>query len=178
MEQDDNALVLECLKGNSNSFEALYDKYEKPIFNIALRLTKNFDDAEDITQTVFVNAYENLKAFNPKYKFFSWIYRSAINHSLNLINRHSRNEELNQNLITKEKTPEEIVNEIELSEKIQDALGVLEINYRIVLVLKHFMSFSYEEISDILEVPEKTVKSRLYTARQLLKDILIKNKVV
>ncbi len=87
-------------------------------------------------------------------------------------------EELNQSLITKEKTPEEIVNEIELSEKIQDALEELDINYRIVIVLKHFISFSYEEISDILEVPEKTVKSRLYTARQLLKDILIKNKVV
>ena len=178
MENDDNALVRECLMGNSNAFEALFDKYQKPIFNIALRLTKNFDDAEDITQTVFINAYENLKAFNSKYKFFSWIYRSAINHSLNLINRNSRKEELNQDLITKEKTPEEIVNEIELSEKIQDALGELDINYRIVIVLKHFISFSYTEISDILEVPEKTVKSRLYTARQLLKDILIKNKVV
>jgi RNA polymerase sigma-70 factor (ECF subfamily) len=95
-----------------------------------------------------------------------------------LISSQSRKEELNQNLITKEKTPEEIVNEIELSENIQDALGELDINYRIVIVLKHFISFSYEEISDILEVPEKTVKSRLYTARQLLKDILIKNKVV
>lgn len=178
MEIDDNVLVSECLKGNSDAFEGLFDKYEKPIFNIAFRLIKNFDDAEDITQTVFVNAYENLKTFNPKYKFFSWIYRSAINHSLNLISSQSRKEELNQNLITKEKTPEEIVNEIELSENIQDALGELDINYRIVIVLKHFISFSYEEISDILEVPEKTVKSRLYTARQLLKDILIKNKVV
>ena len=178
MEKDDNALVRECLKGNSDAFEALFDKYQKPIFNIAFRLIKNFDDAEDITQTVFVNAYENLKTFNPNYKFFSWIYRSAVNNSLNLISSQSRKEELNQNLITKEKTPEEIVNEIELSENIQDALGELDINYRIVIVLKHFMSFSYEEISDILEVPEKTVKSRLYTARQLLKDILIKNKVV
>ncbi len=123
MEKDDNILVCECLKGKSDAFGVLFDKYEKPIFNIAFRLTKDFDDAEDITQTVFVNAYENLKAFNPKYKFFSWIYRSAINHSLNLMSRNSRKEELNKNLITEEKTPEEIVNEIELSEKNSGCIG-------------------------------------------------------
>lgn len=178
MKLDDNALVSECLKGNLDAFEILVGKYEKPIFNIAYRLTKNYDDAEDITQIVFINAYENLKSYSPKYKFFSWIYRSAINNSINLINRNQRQAELNQDITTNEKSVEDVVTGVDLSDRIQAALGEIDINYRIVIVLKHFMNFSYQEISEIVEVPEKKIKSRLFTARQLLKEILIKNKVV
>jgi RNA polymerase sigma-70 factor (ECF subfamily) len=178
MELDDNVLIRQCLNGDINAFENLVDKYQKQILNVAYRMIHDFDEAEDIAQSVFIRAYENLKAFNPKYKFFSWIYRIAVNESLNYLNKKSRKEELNKNLITKEKTLDQIVDGIELSEKIQDALIVLDLNYRVVIVLNHFMDFSYKEISDILEIQEKTVKSRLFTARQLLKDILIKNKAL
>ena len=141
-------------------------------------MTKSYDDAEDITQTVFINAYENLGSYDANYKFFSWIYRSAVNHSLNLLNHRNRKEELKKNVNIKDKSYEEILDSIELSNKIQDSLEELDINYRLVIVLKHFLNFSYTEMAELLEVPEKTVKSRLYSARQIMKDILIKNKVV
>jgi len=84
---NDTDLVQECLAGNTKAFEALIDKYQKKIFNIVYRMTGNDDDAEDITQSVFIKVYEKLSSFNPKYKFFSWLYRIALNESLNLMNQ-------------------------------------------------------------------------------------------
>lgn len=175
---DDTNLVQECLAGNTKAFEALIDKYQKTIFNIAYRMTDNYDDAEDITQAVFIKAYEKLNSFNPKYKFFSWLYRIAVNEALNLMNQQKRLSELEADFITTEKTPEEIYEELELSERIQDALMEIDLEHRVLIVLKHFEGFSYEEIAYILDISEQKVKSRLFTARQMLKDVLIKRGIV
>lgn len=177
MALDDNEIIRQCLDGQTHIFSDLVAKYEKPIFNAAYRIIHDFDDAEDIAQNVFVKAYENLREFNSRYKFFSWIYRMAINESINLINKKKKNEILDSRIKSKGKSTEEIIDNLELGERVQKALNKLDINYRIVVVLKHFLEFSYKEISDILEIPEKTVKSRLYSARQILKDIIIQNKV-
>lgn len=177
-EHDDAALVRECLAGNTKAFEALVDKYQKVIFNVAYRMINNYDDAEDITQSVFIKVYEKLNIFNPKFKFFSWLYRMAVNESLNYLNQKKRTEILNaDSIVSKEKTPEEIYTELELSEKIQDALMELDPDHRILIVLRHFQDCSYKEMSYILDIPEKTVKSRLFTARQLLKTVLIGKRV-
>ncbi|MCH8872699.1 sigma-70 family RNA polymerase sigma factor, partial [candidate division KSB1 bacterium] len=98
--------VKECLQGHPNAFEPLIDKYQKPIFNAALRMLNNYEDAQDVTQSVFVKAFEKLDLFNPKYKFFSWIYRMVINESINFLNKRKRIEELDSNIITVEKNPE------------------------------------------------------------------------
>ncbi|HEV8538434.1 MAG TPA: sigma-70 family RNA polymerase sigma factor, partial [Bacteroidota bacterium] len=87
-EGQDIELIQQCLQGNSKSFECIVDKYQLPIYNIALRMLNDADEAEDITQIVFIKAFENLQQFNTKYKLFSWLYRIAINESLNL--QHSR----------------------------------------------------------------------------------------
>jgi RNA polymerase sigma-70 factor (ECF subfamily) len=175
---DDTNLVQECLAGNTRAFEALIDKYQKAIFNIVYRMTDNYDDAEDITQSVFIKVYEKLSSFNPKFKFFSWLYRIALNESLNLMNQKKRLSELDADFIIKEKTPEEKYNELELSERIQDALMEIELEHRALIVLKHFEGFSYEEMAYIFDISEQKVKSRLYTARQMLKDVLIKRGIV
>jgi RNA polymerase sigma-70 factor (ECF subfamily) len=132
------------------------------------------EDAQDVAQAVFLKAYENLASFNVKYKFFSWIYRMAINEAINLLKQRKQVDELDQNLRALEKTPEEGFDESTLRGVIQEALMKLDIDYRAVVILKHFEDFSYEEIGYILDLPEKTVKSRLFTARQRLRDILIK----
>lgn len=175
---DDTNLVQECLAGNTKAFEALIDKYQKTIFNIAYRMTDNYGDAEDITPAVFIKAYEKLNSFNPKYKFFSWLYWIALNEALNLMNQQKRLSELEADFITTEKTPEEIYEELELSERIQDALMEIDQEHRVLIVLKHFEGFSYEEIAYILDISEQKVKSRLFTARQMLKDVLIKRGIV
>ena len=84
---DDVTLVRRCIDGDNVAFESLLDRYQGRIFNAVLRMVHDWDDARDLTQTVFVKAYENLRRYDPKYKFFSWIYRIAMNESLNFVAR-------------------------------------------------------------------------------------------
>lgn len=175
MLDQDWKIIKQCLAGQTGNFEELIDRYQKPIFNLSYRMVSDFQDAEDITQTVFIKAYESLNSFNPKYKFFSWIYRMAINETLNVINKKKQLSELDQNIVSHDKLPDTEFEERELSQNIQDALMNLKAEYREVIVLKHLQGLSYKEMSQILSIPEKTVKSRLFSARLLLKDLLIKN---
>ena len=172
-ESSDFHYVKECLRGHSNAFEPLIDKYQKPIFNAALKMLNNYEDAQDVTQSVFVKAFEKLDSFDPKYKFFSWIYRMVINESINFLKKRKWIEELDSSIVTLEKNPEKKLDEIELGERVQTALMKLRMEYRVVIILKHFEDLSYREIGYILDIPEKKVKSRLFTSRQLLRDILV-----
>ncbi len=177
MNEDDKELVRESLQGSRKSFEEIVNKYHKTIYRLAYRLLHDNDNAEEITQIVFIKAFENLKSYNPKFKFFSWLYRIAINETLNFSKKQSYTEKLNNEFSSEVENPDVIYGRNELGEKIEDALMELDLLYRVPLVFKHFMDYSYKEISELLAIPEKTVKSRLFTGRQLLKEILIKNKV-
>ena len=169
----DADLVRECLAGNQRAFETLVRKYEKPIFNVALRILKDRDDAMDVAQTVFVKAYEKLESFDEKREFFSWIYRIAINESINASKRMRRQDEYESGVTAALPATQEEQRSAEvLSEEIERAIEVLTLDYRMVIVLRHFHDFSYQEMAEILDIPEKTVKSRLFTARQQLKEIL------
>ena len=100
MSNDNDAdLVQECRKGNRKAFESLLDRYEKPVYNAAFRILCSYEDAMDVTQTVFLKAFEHLDRFDPKYKFFSWIYRIAINESINLLNKRGNPEPVNDDLV-------------------------------------------------------------------------------
>jgi RNA polymerase sigma-70 factor (ECF subfamily) len=171
-EANDQILVRQCQDGDRRAFEILVDKYQKPLFNLALRMTRNYNDAEDIAQVTFLKAYENLASFDQKYKFFSWLYRIAVNESLNHVNQRKHAEELSDDMPADGQSPEEQYDQDETSRRIQDALMQLKEEYRAVIVLKHLQGFSYDQISDILEIPETKVKSRLFTARLILKDVL------
>ena len=173
-EEQDIQLIQQCLQGSKKAFESIVDKYQKPIFNVALRILNDTNEAEDITQSVFIKAYENLSDFNVKYKLFSWLYRIAINESLNFQNSRRRNETLHEGIVADEKTPEELFQDKQANQTIHKAVNRLKIEYQTVIILKHFQGLSYSQISEILDIPEKTVKSRLFSARQQLKDILIK----
>jgi RNA polymerase sigma-70 factor (ECF subfamily) len=168
----DGRLVERCLAGDEEAFAMLVDRYEKVIFNVAYRMTSDYDASEDIAQVVFVKAYENLRGYDPRYKFFSWLYRMAINESLNYLKQNRRNAELSPTMASVEKGPEETYVEAELHRKIQDALMALDPDHRILIVMRHYGGRSYKEMADALGLPEKKVKSRLFTARHLLRDIL------
>ncbi len=174
LEQNDAALVRQCLEGNIKAFERLIDKYQKTIFNVALRMINDYDDAEDIAQAVFIKAYEKLASFDFSHKFFSWLYRMVVNEALNFINRRKRFEKLDNVFVAADKTPEENYEEGEMAQRVEMALMRLEPEQRALIVLKHFQELAYEEIGYIFDIPEKTVKSRLFTARQALKQILLR----
>lgn len=178
LENEDFILVSDCLSGKGRSYEIIVEKYNKIIFRLANKFVKDFDDAEEITQSVFVKAYENLKDYNPKYKFFSWLYRITVNESINFEKRKKSVEKISENFRSVNDDPDKIYDNNALSDVITDALMELDMLYRMPVVLKHFLDYSYKELSYLLGVPEKTVKSRLFTGRQLLKDILIKKRVL
>jgi len=131
----------------------------------------NAQDAEDVTQTVFFNAFTKLRTYDPRYRFFSWIYRMTVNESLNVLKRRKRTVTLEDDLAIPAPGPA-TDRATEVQDRVGRALMRLTPDDRAVVVLKHFVSFSYEEIADVLEIPVKTVKSRLFTARERLRITL------
>jgi RNA polymerase sigma-70 factor (ECF subfamily) len=171
-DNEDLKLVRESRQGSRDSFERLLLRYEKPIFNAAYRILRDYEDAKDVTQIVFLKAFQNLAHFDAKHRFFSWIYRIALNESINLSKSRRRFDAAEDNRSEVRNTPENLLSRKELGAVVEAALMFLEFDYRVVIVLRHFNDCSYEEMGEILELPEKTVKSRLFTARTLLREIL------
>ena len=170
-DEQDRALVKRCLEGQRDAASGLVDRYQKRLFNVALRMLNNVQDAEDVTQTVFLNAFLKLRTYNPRYKFFSWIYRMTVNESLNMLKRRKPTVTLDDEFDIRAPgaAPDRAA---EVQDSVGKALMSLKPDDRAVVVLRHFVSFSYQEIADVLEIPVRTVKSRLYTARERLRPTL------
>jgi RNA polymerase sigma-70 factor (ECF subfamily) len=167
-DEQDRALVRQYLEGHRDAASGLVDRYQQRLFNVALRMVGNVQDAEDVTQTVFLNAFLKLRTYDPTYRFFSWIYRMTVNESLNALKRRRRLVALaEESDIPAPGAPADRTTEAE--DRVGRALQQLRPDDRAVVVLKHFLSFSYEEIAEVLEVPVKTVKSRLFEARERLR---------
>ena len=165
----DFALLDDCKRGDRKALDSLVRRYERPVYNAAFRMLGNPDEAADVTQTVFLKAFENLGRFNPKYKFFSWIYRIAVNESINQLKRRGRTEPLAETLVASTRSPEEWMESGRIGQEIQAVLMTIQEDQRAVIVLRHFSECSYRQIGEILQIPEKTVKSRLFSARRQMK---------
>jgi len=168
----DRALVRRFLDGDRAAGDELVNRYQRSVFNVALRMLGNVQDAEDVTQTTFGNAFAALDSYDPGYRFFSWIYRMTVNESLNTLKRRRNVVSLDGSFDVP--APGAISQSAaDAEERVGNALLELKPDDRAVVVLRHFVSFSYEEISDVLGVPVKTVKSRLFTARERLRQSLV-----
>ena len=165
-------LVEACLRGDRSAFDTLVERYEGPLFNAAYRITGSVDDAMDATQTAFVKAFEKLHTFDLSRRFFSWIYRIAVNQALNLVGRRRPYASLDTNQSAGDCDPETLCSESEASRMLQRAISQMTLDYRVVVVLKHLEGLSYREMAALLGIPESTVKSRLFTARRQLREIL------
>ena len=174
MANTDAQLAIQFQNGDRKAFTMLVARYEKPIFNTAFRMVKDFDDAADITQNAFIKAYEKIHTFDPSYKFFNWLYKIAVNETLNLINRRKRRRDFEYDPPARLPSPEDDFELDEMGRYLQSALDTMSYDQRIVIVLKHLLLLPYREIADILGIPEKTVKSRLFSSRHILRKELIK----
>jgi RNA polymerase sigma-70 factor (ECF subfamily) len=174
-EDHDRELVKATLAGDSEAFERLVTKHERALFNAAYRITGNREDAMDATQTALVKAYDRLGTFNPAYRFFSWIFRIVVNESLNIVNRRNRYTEHDPDLeiSSKERNPEEAMALSQLGRQVHRAVQELTGDLRAVLVLRHFHGMTYREMGEVIGIPEKTVKSRLFSARRRLREVLL-----
>ena len=166
---DDARLVGETLEGNLSAFERLVDRYQQALYNVAFRITGDAADAEDIAQSAFLKAYEKLRSYDPKFKFFSWLYRIAVNEALNTQKKRRHHDALEESTLADHATDEQV----DRDGIIQRCLDRLTPDHRTVVILRHFEDLSYEEIGETLGLPVKTVKSRLFSARVKLRDLLI-----
>lgn len=172
---NDLELVERCRNGDRAAIELLVHRYQRPVYNAAYRLLGNTDDARDITQTVFMKVFEQLNDYDSRYRFFSWIYRIAVNESLNMLRKTSREQPISGvETIAADTNPERETDQSVLSDRVQASLMQMDAGDRAVLVLRHFLDCSYRDISGVLGIPEKTVKSRLYSARQRLRGLVQK----
>jgi len=176
----DEELVQRCRRGDASAFPVLVARYERPLYNAAYRILGNPEDASDTVQVAFMEVAEHLDDYDSEHKFFSWIYRIAINAALNLArrNRHDAPREGEDGVSgdpaasVEAATPESCLCETEQSACLQRGLMELSADHRAVLTLRHFSDCSYREIGHILSIEERVVKSRLFEARQRLRTLL------
>jgi len=172
--------VKESLSGDANAFEWIVRKYQKRIYFAVLKMVMNHDDANDVLQDTFIKAYTKLDTYDTDYPFYPWLYRIAINTALNHQKKKTRDRLLSlevsddnhHEVLTK---PPDQMTEMEgdeLAVKLKEALGKLPPEQRLVFSLRVQEGFSYQEISDYLEISMGTVMSRLSRAREKLRALL------
>lgn len=171
-------LVEATLAGDRGAFDELVALHERSVYSIALRVTGNREDALDAAQTAFLKAYDNLRRFDRSRRFFSWIYRIGLNEALNIVKRRKRFSPLEHDVKEPHASPEERARGREAGRHLEEALAGLSPEYRTVVVLRHVQGLSYQEMSEVIGVPAKTVKSRLFTARRELRRELRSRGVV
>ena len=177
-EGDDRALVVRCLAGDRDAFERLIIRYQKPVFNVALRMLRNRQDAMDVAQTTFLKAFEHLGDYDPAFRFYSWLYRIAINESLNALALRKPRGELDANTADETPGPDRAAEGDQALRALEEALMLISPELRSVTVLRHITQLSYEDIAEALGLPEKTVKSRLHSARERLREHLLRSGVI
>jgi RNA polymerase sigma-70 factor (ECF subfamily) len=169
---DDLDCVERCLRGETAAFRPLVERYQRLLFTVAMRMLGDREQAADAAQTAFVRAYLKLRTFDRGHKFFSWLYRILVNECLNVRRGSGRFEPIDATLAAPD-DPAAGVQQEELRAAVQTALLQLPSAQREAVVLRHYGGLSYHEMAKVLHVPEKTIKSRLYSARQRLGELLL-----
>lgn len=183
----DDQLILECRKGNKESFEMLVHRYHQRVYALAFRYMSNEDDAYDMSQEAFIKAYRALDKFKGNSSFGTWIYRITTNVCLDELRRRKRRispvsidepltnnagDEIEKELIDPGAGVDILYEQQELGSQIQAYLNELKPDHRTAIVLRDIMDLSYEEIAEVLNCSIGTVKSRINRARNSLKKKL------
>ena len=173
---DPNAAVIErCKKGERNAFRELYNLYCKAIYNVALRILNDSNEAEEVLQDAFLKAFDNIANYDNKFSFGIWLKRIVINRSLDVLRKRKVNfVPLDGTEAAEEESEEEIVFDVQL---IRESMRQLPDGYRTILTLFLFENHSHKEIAELLGISEGTSKSQYSRARKRLGD-LIKQKMI
>ena len=179
-----NKRIKQVLKGDQNAYADIVNLYQHKLYQICYRMLGNKQEAEDIAQEAFVRAYINLHSYDQKRKFSTWLYRIATNLCIDRIRKKKPDYYLDaevagtdgldmySQIAADEKLPEDVVAQMELQDRIQYEISRLPDKYRSVIVLKYIEELSLQEISDILDMPLGTVKTRIHRGREALRKQL------
>jgi len=170
-EEKDLEAVHKCLQGEVEAFGAIIARYQKQVLNLAYRIVRNREDARDVGQSVFVKAFVGLSSFDSRYKFFSWLYRIAINESLNFAGKRDRRLGSAPAWTAEPDDPERQLISREFRGTVEKAMARLNPRQRALLALS-LDGLSYKEMGRLLDLPERKVKSKLFAARTKLREFL------
>jgi len=183
--QEERQLVRRAKTGDLEAYDELVRRYQERIYATIYHMTANHEDANDLAQETFIKAYQALKSFKGDSSFFTWIYRIAVNKTINFLKQRKNKTHMSLNdldfnaehdadlvALISEKTPRREVNLIELQEKLNAAMQKLSEVHRLVVTLHDVQGMSHEEISRIMDCNTGTVRSRLFYARQQMQAYL------
>jgi len=180
-QKPDEYLINRVIRGESNAYAELVDRYKHMVFTLALKILKNREDAEEIAQDTFLKAYNALKDFKGDSKFSTWLYKIAYYGSLDSLKKNKRQVETTKIDISEEYNIASIDNvldsmeEKERAEIIKSAIQQLPADDSVLITLYYFETLSMNEISKVMETSPNTVKVRLYRGRKRLAKILENN---
>jgi len=182
---EDQQLVKRAQAGHLEAYDELIRRYQERIYATIYHMTANHEDANDIAQETFIKAYQALKSFKGDSSFFTWVYRIAVNKTINFLKQRKNKTHMSLNdlvfnaehdpdlvALVSDKTPRRDVNLIELQEKLNGAMQKLSEIHRLVVTLHDVQGLSHEAISKIMGCNTGTVRSRLFYARQQLQAYL------
>ena len=183
--QEDRQLVADAKKGDPQAFERLLKKYRKSVYYMLLKMVKNADDAEDLTQEAFAKAFNSIEKCDSKFAFSTWLFRIATNNCIDFIRKKRvqtvsidqpidgddgssmRIDVRDENL-----DPNEAMLKQQRKRYLRMAIARLPEKYRVLVELRYFQEYSYEEVAKELQIPLGTVKAQLFRARELLNQEL------
>ena len=178
-------LIRRARRGDLEAYDELVRRYQERIYATLYHMTSNHEDANDLAQEAFIKAYHALKSFKGGSSFYTWVYRIAVNKTINFLKQRKNRSSLSLNdldfnvehdpdlvALISDKTPRREVNLTELQEKLNEAMQKLSEPHRLVVTLHDVQGLSHEEIAKIMDCNIGTVRSRLFYARQQLQAYL------
>lgn len=178
---DSKRLVKKILAGNTKAFESLIEENQRLVSHIVFRMVSNQSDREEICQDVFMKVYQNLKGFQFESKLSTWIARIAYNTCINYLEKKkvpllddcSLEEKTLDSFPSEGMLPDEHAEKNDLSQRLQREIDKMPVQFKTILTLYHLDNLSYSQITEIMQMPEGTIKSYLFRARKLLKERLM-----
>lgn len=185
MGKDETSFVKLLKRRDEYAFNLLVKKYKDQVYSLAFSMLRNAEEAKDLSQEVFISVFKSIDQFREESSLQTWIFRIATNHCINLIRykkrrfyqQHDQLEEGKQELKVKDYVsnsnkvnPEEEIMNLELEKIINLALDELPVDQKLLIVLREVECMDYQQIAEIMNIPEGTVKSRLHRVRLALKD--------
>lgn len=187
MTRDEERTIIERVQGgNADAFEPLVLENQKMVYNLALQMVRNEDDALDMSQEAFLRAYSSIRNFRGDSKFSVWLYRLTSNVCIDFLRSKRRKPTVSLGFMGEDGeiteleipdarfSPEDEFERREFQVLLQDSLGELSLDYREILVMRELNGMSYDEIGKALSIEAGTVKSRLFRARKRLCNSLLK----
>jgi len=178
----DNQLVQQAKNGQTEAFSVLVERYRQKVFQTCMGFLHNADDAEDLTQDIFIKAWYALKSFDGKSAFATWLYRIAINRSINQVRKNKLrafaglNDEVTQSKDTEE-TAEENLARREQKKQIKQAISKLKVKQKKAFILFYYQELSMNEVADVLKMTPKAAESLVFRARKNLQNHFAMNEL-